>query len=241
MAVLFISDLHLCPSRLEVNAQFFAFLAGPARGAEALYILGDLFEYWAGDDDMDDPFNASVLDAMRACNRHTPVRLMHGNRDFLIGERFSTRTGVRLISDPFAVDVCGVPTLLTHGDALCTDDSDYQRFRSEVRSPRWMETFLAQPLPARKTQIEALRRKSELEKRNKRPEIMDVNRGAVDALFRAYGYRRLIHGHTHKPGRHEHLVDGHRCERWVLADWYELGSCLRADSSGLTAGALDRP
>jgi len=238
VAVLFISDLHLCTARPSINEQFFRFLAEPAIRAEALYILGDLFEYWAGDDDMDNPFNASVLDALSACSRRVPVFLMHGNRDFLIGKRFSERCGAQLVSDPISVPVCGVPTLLTHGDTLCTDDTDYQQFRSKVRSPDWIAEFQSRPLAERKAEIESLRLTSESRKQAKQPEIMDVNPSAVEALIRAHGYPRLIHGHTHRPGRHEHMVDGRRCERWVLADWYARGSYLRADPSGLAAASL---
>jgi UDP-2,3-diacylglucosamine hydrolase len=224
--ILFISDLHLCSSRPEICRIFFDFLAGPARRAQALYILGDLFEYWAGDDDIGDPFNAGIVDGLRACATHVPVHLMHGNRDFLLGDRFARTAAVQLIQDPVLIDCDGVQTLLTHGDALCTDDVDYIRFRSEVRSTAWIDAFLATPLPDRKAKIDALRRKSETEKKHKPKEIMDVNANAVEKLLREHGYPRLIHGHTHRPGSHEHLVDGHRCERWVLADWYRSGSYL---------------
>jgi len=236
--ILFISDLHLCSSRPEICRIFFDFLAGPARRAQALYILGDLFEYWAGDEDIDDPFNASIVEALRTCAAHVPVRLMHGNRDFLLGDRFARTAAVQLIEDPILIDCGGVQTLLTHGDALCTDDADYMRFRAEVRSKRWIEAFLATALPERKAKIEALRRESEAKKKRKLKEIMDVNADAVLALLREHGYPRLIHGHTHRPGSHEHLVDAHRCERWVLADWYASGSYLRCTGRQITAVTL---
>lgn len=236
--ILFVSDLHLCSSRPEICRIFFDFLAGPARRAQALYILGDLFEYWPGDDDAGDPFNASVVAALRGCTRAAPVFVMHGNRDFLLGSRFAAATGVRLIEDPHLLDCDGVATLLTHGDALCTDDADYMRFRAEVRSKQWIEAFLATPLPERKAKIEALRRESEAEKKRKPMEIMDVNAGAVQALLRQHGYPRLIHGHTHRPARHEHLVDARRCERWVLADWYATGSYLRCAGRDVVAVTL---
>lgn len=238
MATLFISDLHLCASRPQINRIFLGFLAGPARQADALYILGDLFEYWAGDDDIGDAFNAGIADALRACAAHVPVHLMHGNRDFLLGSDFARASGVRLIADPLLTDLAGAPTLLTHGDALCTDDEDYMRFRAEVRSKRWIAAFLSTPLPERKAKIEALRRESEAEKKRKPLAIMDVNAGAVDALLREHAYPRLIHGHTHRPGTHEHLVDGHRCERRVLADWYGSGSYLSCGRSETTAVTL---
>jgi len=238
MATLFISDLHLCPSRPAINRIFAGFLAGAALQADAIYILGDLFEYWAGDDDINDPFNARVVDALKACSDRVPVHLMHGNRDFLLGSAFARASGVRLVCDPLLADIGGVPTLLAHGDTLCTDDTDYLRFRAEVRSPAWIDAFLATPLPDRKARIEALRRESEAHKQRKPDAIMDVNNGAVATLLRKHGYPRLIHGHTHRPAQHEHRVDGHRCERWVLADWYASGSYLRCTGSEVAAVAL---
>lgn len=236
--ILFVSDLHLCSSRPQSCRIFLDFLAGPARRAQALYILGDLFEYWAGDDDIDNPFNASIAGALRTCAAHVPVHLMHGNRDFLLGDRFARTAAVRLIEDPILIDCGGAPTLLTHGDALCTDDADYMRFRADVRSKQWIDAFLATALPERKSKIEALRRESEAEKKRKPSEIMDVNAAAVATLLREHGYPRLIHGHTHRPARHEHLVDAHRCERWVLADWYASGSYLRCTGGEVAAVTL---
>ena len=231
--VLFISDLHLCASRPEINRTFFEFLRGPARAAESLYVLGDLFEYWAGDDDLDDPFNASVVAALAGCSRAGPsLHVMHGNRDFLLSEDFAKACNARLIEDPHTLDLFGTRSLLMHGDTLCTDDLDYQRFRSEVRAPAWRKDFLSTSLAQRKERIEALRRTSESEKKRKAPELMDVNSGAVEAALREHGYPRLIHGHTHRPARHEHRVDGRNCERWVLADWYRSGSYLRCDVRG---------
>lgn len=235
MAVLFISDLHLCASRPEINRLFLEFLRGPARAAEALYILGDLFEYWAGDDDLGDPFNDSIVSALATHSRAGPaLHVMHGNRDFLLDRAFAEACGARLISDPHGVDLFGTRTLLMHGDTLCTDDRDYQQFRTKVRAPAWRKGFLALPLAQRKQQIDALRRASESEKKRKPAALMDVNEAAVEAVLREYGYPRLIHGHTHRPARHAHNVDGRSCERWVLADWYRTGSCLRCDERGCT-------
>jgi UDP-2,3-diacylglucosamine hydrolase len=238
MATLFISDLHLCPSRPDINRIFAGFLAGAVLQADALYILGDLFEYWAGDDDIDDPFNARVVEGLRACTRRVPVHLMHGNRDFLLGPEFACASGVQLVRDPLLAGIDGVPTLLAHGDTLCTDDTAYLRFRAEVRSPAWIDAFLATPLADRKAKIETLRRESEAEKMRKPSALMDVNEGAVAALLREHGYPRLIHGHTHRPAQHEHRVDGHRCERWVLADWYASASYLRCAGREVAAVAL---
>jgi UDP-2,3-diacylglucosamine hydrolase len=232
MTVLFISDLHLSSARPAINRIFFEFLRKRAAQASELWILGDLFEYWAGDDDVGDAFNAQVVSALAACSHGgTRVRLMHGNRDFLMGAGLEAASGVQLVDDPATLLLFGRTTLLTHGDTLCTDDREYQAFRGEVRSRSWQSSFLAQPLSARKKQIEALRARSETEKSRKPAEIMDVNAGAVESLLRAHGYPRLIHGHTHRPARHEHVVDGRVCERWVLPDWYERGGALVCDES----------
>jgi UDP-2,3-diacylglucosamine hydrolase len=239
MAVFFISDLHLCDVRPEINRVFFEFLRGPAREAESLYILGDLFEYWAGDDDLADSFNRSVATALAGYSGSgIPLKFMHGNRDFLLDGEFARACGGTLLDDPHTLDLFGTRTVLMHGDTLCTDDVDYQKFRAQVRNPVWQKGFLALPLEQRKRQIEAVRQTSESEKTRKAPEIMDVNAGAVEATLRAHAYPRLIHGHTHRPARHVHRVDGRDCERWVLGDWYSRGSYLRCDARGCAAVQL---
>ena len=236
MSTLFISDLHLCAGRPQGNRCFFAFLEREARAAQALYILGDLFEYWVGDDDLDDPFNAKVVAALaRLVAGGVPVYLMHGNRDFVIGEAFARASGVTLLADPALIELHGQAVLLMHGDTLCTLDLEYQAFRREARSEAWISKLMRQPLAERKAAVEALRRQSEQEKRSKPAEIMDVAQDEVEATLRRYGYPRLIHGHTHRPARHLHTVDGHACERWVLADWYQGGSYLACDESGCRA------
>jgi UDP-2,3-diacylglucosamine hydrolase len=229
---IFVSDLHLAPSRPAISRIFFAFLKGPAAQAEALYILGDLFDYWAGDDDVD-PFNAPILSALRGlADRGVALHLMHGNRDFLIGKVFATASRARLLRDPALIDLYGTPTLLLHGDTLCTDDVKYQEFRAKVRNPGYQQNFLAQTLASRKGIIAGLRAENAEEKELKSEIIMDVATAAVEAVLREHGYPRMIHGHTHRPALHEHVVDGHRCERWVLADWYTRGSYLRCDAAG---------
>ncbi|MEK7362234.1 MAG: UDP-2,3-diacylglucosamine diphosphatase, partial [Pseudomonadota bacterium] len=155
-----------------------------------------------------------------------------GNRDFVIGKAFARASGVSLLPDPVLLNLYGQPALLTHGDTLCTLDREYQAFRREARSETWISNLLRKPLAERKAAIEALRRQSEREKRSKAAEIMDVVPAEVEAMLRRYGYPRLIHGHTHRPARHLHSVDGHACERWVLADWYRAGSYLACDESG---------
>jgi len=241
LATLFISDLHLCSGRPEINCSFFGFLQREAQSAGALYILGDLFEYWAGDDDLDDPFNATVIAALaRLAGSGVPVYLMHGNRDFVIGGAFARASGVTLLPDPTLLNLYGQPTLLLHGDTLCTLDEAYQAFRREARSEAWIGALLQRPLTERKAAIEALRRQSEQEKQRKAEEIMDVAPAEVEATLRHYAYPRIIHGHTHRPARHVHLVDGHACERWVLADWYQTGSYLACDESGCRAVQLNK-
>lgn len=238
---IFISDLHLCPARPAINRTFFDFLRGPATQAEALYILGDLFEYWAGDDD-DDPFHASVSTALRALHEGgVALYLIHGNRDFLIGERFTAAYGAQLLPDPTLLDLYGARTLLMHGDTLCTDDTGYQKFRAKVRNPAYQHQFLAQPLPKRKEIIAGLRAENAEEKQQKSEAIMDVTIATVEAELRKHGYPRLIHGHTHRPALHQQRVDGHLCERWVLADWYASGSYLVCDAEGCRSARLPAP
>ena len=204
---LFISDLHLSSDDARSMAEFERFVAELAAKAEALYILGDLFEYWAGDDDIDDPFHARVIAALAGLARHhTRVYLLHGNRDLLMGEALARACHAKLLDDPALTDLYGTATLLSHGDMLCTDDVEYQRYREQVRNADFQKEFLARPLSARKAFIEELRQRSDEAKQYKDSAIMDVNEEAVDALLRRFRYPRLIHGHTHRPGRHEHEV-----------------------------------
>jgi len=230
---LFISDLHLSTDHAHSLAAFHRFIDTLASRADTLYILGDLFEYWAGDDDLDTPFHAEVTGKLhRLAASGVKIYLMHGNRDFLMGETLAQAAGATLLADPTLLDLYGTPTLISHGDTLCTDDVEYQQFRIRVRSAIFQGKFLAQPLSERKAYIEQLRRQSNEAKQHKSTEIMDVNDNAVAALLSEYHYPRLIHGHTHRPNRHEHLVDGHTCERWVLSDWDGETSALRCDAQG---------
>jgi UDP-2,3-diacylglucosamine hydrolase len=241
---LFISDLHLCDSRPHITAAFIDFLEQTAAKAQALYILGDLFEYWAGDDaikvggNVTDTLQASI-DALRKLSKRVPVFFMAGNRDFLIGPDFAKATGITILSDPSLTTLYGKPVLLSHGDALCTDDADYQVFRTEVRNETWQKQFLSQPLENRIAFIEQLRAKSEREKSTKSMQIMDVNTIAVEDLLMQYDYPPLfIHGHTHRPDTHVYHLAGHTCERRVLGDWYEQGSYLMLDTDGCYSHSL---
>jgi UDP-2,3-diacylglucosamine hydrolase len=229
---LFISDLHLTEERPEANERFMGFLEDKARDADALYILGDFFEYWIGDDDIAEPFNAVVAGLLRDISRKRKLYLMHGNRDFLIGERFCDATGAQLLQDPTVAEVEGVKTLLMHGDTLCTDDVDYQAWRRTARNPAFQADFLSKSLPERRRLILQMREKSKEVVQGKPAEIMDVNGDAVREVLRRHDVRRLIHGHTHRPGRHAIEVDGRRCERWVLPDWYGRGGYLEVGRAG---------
>ena len=236
---LFISDLHLSAERPATAGWLFDFLKGTATQAEALYILGDLFEYWIGDDDLPDPFNASIVEALGALPRQgVALNLMQGNRDVLLGGDFANRCGGRLMEDPTLLDLYGTRTLVMHGDTLCTDDVEYMKWRAKARNPAFQATFLAQSIPERKRLILGMRQKSEEHKLGQAPAIMDVAAPTVEQVLREFGYPRLIHGHTHRPARHVHRIDGHECERWVLNAWYERGGYLRCDADGCTAGAL---
>lgn len=228
---LFISDLHLCASRPHITSAFLFFLKNTAVHAHALYILGDLFEYWAGDDDISDPNHKVITSAFRnLADAGVKLYFMHGNRDFLISSQFCNEAKITLLQDPCLIDLYGKSALLSHGDDLCTDDATYQEFRRHVRDSNWQKEFLNQPLQSRKEQIETIRARSELEKSQKTAEIMDVNQEAVFNLLRKYNYPDfLIHGHTHRPNQHSLQLEGHKIIRWVLGDWYEQGSYLSCD------------
>jgi UDP-2,3-diacylglucosamine hydrolase len=237
---LFISDLHLDPGDPALLRQFHAFLQSDARGADALYILGDLFEAWLGDDDPE-PLARDVVAALRAlADAGVPCFLMHGNRDFLIGERFCRETGATLLPDGTVVELYGERVLLMHGDALCTDDVGYQRLRRIVRNPAVLWILRHLPLERRRALAGRLRAGSRAHVGNTAPEIMDVNARAVAEAFRAAGVGTLVHGHTHRPGVHEFELDGAPVRRIVLGDWYVQGSVLRWSREGFDLRSLAR-
>lgn len=238
---LFISDLHLCESRPATTNAFLDWLQVRVPQSDALYILGDFFEYWAGDDAVNVSFHAPILQALKhITDSGTPIYLMHGNRDFLIRQQFAERTGIQLLADPTLLTLYQQAVLVSHGDALCTDDERYMAFRTIVRDASWQHGFLSQTLVERLAYIQQARTTSETEKASKQAEIMDVNVDALHHLLRHYQYPPLlIHGHTHRPQQHIHQVDGHVCQRWVLGDWYDQGSYLMLDEHGtLKAEAL---
>jgi UDP-2,3-diacylglucosamine hydrolase len=239
----FISDLHLSPLTAGTTRIFLAYLAGRARDAEALYVLGDLFEAWPGDDvidDADDAYHREIVAALRALtDSGVALFLMHGNRDFLLGEHFAQSCGARIVSDPYLLSCDGWRFVLSHGDLLCTDDKDYLAFRAQVRTPEWAKAFLAKPLVERRAIAAALRAQSKKAQREKRAELMDLNAAATDDFLRAQGYATMIHGHTHRPAVHSHLIDGIAVERWVLADWHEdRGEVLAWNGSNLARETL---
>jgi len=237
--MLFVADVHLCESRPAATARFFSFLAQAAQQASALYILGDLFEAWVGDDDLESPLHRAVAQHLSDLTSHgVQVFFMHGNRDFMLAQHYAALCGMQLLADPVVIDVFGTATLLTHGDMLCTDDTDYQRFRRVSRHPLMLKILRALPLSLRHTLAGRARIGSEQAKAHKTNAIMDVNQHAVTEMFRQYGVSRMIHGHTHRPALHIHDVTGKdmnekKCERWVLPDWYgDRGGYIVCDING---------
>lgn len=241
---LFISDLHLDAARPDITGQFLAFLSRTARAAQALYILGDLFEVWIGDDDPE-PDKARVMDALHELTRSgTACFVMHGNRDFLLGRKFCARTGARLLDDGTVVDLYGERVLLLHGDTLCTDDHSYQRLRRILRNPLSRAAFRVMSLAQRQRLARKLRAGSRAHLdtlSTKMPDIMDVNADAVLRTFEHYHVRCMIHGHTHRPAVHSLQVGGNTVTRVVLGDWYTQGSVLRWDASGYELQSLPAP
>ncbi len=229
---LFVADLHLDPARPEALACAEDFLRGEARAASALYILGDLFEAWIGDDDPAPEFEGLFAALRGLAGAGVAVRVLHGNRDFLLGEGFERRSGARLLPDPWAGEIAGQRVLLTHGDALCTADREYQAFRAQVRDPAYRRGFLARPLDERRRIAAEMRAESRRRTAGKPEAILDVDPGEVRAWMRRHGVRLLIHGHTHRPAVHRFELDGAPAVRAVLGDWYEQGSVLRLGADG---------
>lgn len=225
MAELFVSDLHLDAQSTAANERFLQFLQQEAADSRVLYILGDLFEAWIGDDDPD-PLKARICEGIRALtDRGVGCFLLHGNRDFLLGPRFAARTGCRILPDPVIATFDTESVLLTHGDALCVDDHPYQELRTTVRAPQWQQRYLDLPLTTRELLAHQARRGSQAHTSRTTPYVMDVNEAAVAAVWRT-GVSRIIHGHTHRPGIHPGSFEGRPVERIVLGAWYEQGSYL---------------
>ena len=231
---LFISDLHLHQTRPAASAAFFHFLLTEANRAKALFILGDLFEYWVGDDQLDhDHLSRTVCDSIRTLSdAGVEVFFMHGNRDFLIGERFATEAKLTILTDPTQIRHGEQSLLLLHGDTLCTDDLAYPQFRRQARDPAWQAGILAKPYDERVALAASIRERSDTEKATKAAGIMDVSLATVEQVFRTHGYIDMIHGHTHRPATHVHMVDGHQCTRLVLSDWQTQAEFVNIDDPG---------
>lgn len=231
MHTLFISDLHLHESRPQVTRAFFHFLHTQAIHAEALYILGDFFDAWIGDDD-DSELVQDVANGLHKLNElGVAIYFMHGNRDFLLGEAYASKAGMELIPDGIIIDLYGTPTLLMHGDSLCTDDIEYQQFRTMVRSQQWQQQILAQPLAARRALAAQMREKSQSMNSLKAEDILDVSPAEVITQMESAGVTRMIHGHTHRPARHSLTVSNQSAERIVLGDWHDFGWSIKADNN----------
>jgi UDP-2,3-diacylglucosamine hydrolase len=264
MTTLFVSDLHLDAARPHIVELFRDFLkeaaradahgcasvagAGRAGATDALYVLGDLFEYWVGDDDPQ-PVAVEVADGLSTLARSgVPVYFLRGNRDFLLGADYAARCGMRILPDPCVIDLYGRPTLLMHGDLMCTDDAAYQEFRRQSRDPAWQEAMLTQPLERRIALAQHARAASIAHQKAVRPQdddsmaakedITDVSQSTVEATFARYGIATMIHGHTHRPAIHQMIVADQPRTRIVLGDWYEQGSVLRVDADGASLATL---
>jgi UDP-2,3-diacylglucosamine hydrolase len=233
MHTLFISDLHLHESRPQITQAFFHFLQTQAIHAEALYILGDFFDAWIGDDD-DTELPRQIADALQQLKQQgVTIYFMHGNRDFLLGKNYATKAGMTLIPDGTVIDLYGTAALLVHGDTLCTDDKDYQQFRTMVRSPEWQQQVLAQPLAARRALAAQLRDKSQSMNSLKAADIMDVTPTEVINQMEQAQVQAMIHGHTHRPARHALVANNQPAERIVLGDWHDLAWCIKADNNSI--------
>jgi UDP-2,3-diacylglucosamine hydrolase len=237
--ILFISDLHLSPRSPGATALFLRFLAGRARQAEALYILGDLFEVWVGDD-IDDAYHTAIISALRAASdAGLKIWFIHGNRDFAIGEQFAKATSVSLLPDPYLLVLPEWSFVLSHGDALCIEDHAYMAYRAKVRDPEWQRKMRAKPRFLRSLLGRYIRWRSARRKRDHAYVYADLNGPATDDFLREHGYATFIHGHTHRAATHDHMVDGIHVERWVLGDWHEdRGDCLVWDGERLTREAI---
>ena len=230
---IFIADLHLSPSETVKIEMFLRFLKEYSEKNNHLFILGDLFDYWVGDDDLDNPLHQSILPALRdLTDAGAKLSMMRGNRDFLISKRLSDLTDAHILPDPNVIDLHGQRTLLSHGDQWCTDDEEYQAIRSMVRTDQWMDDFLTLPISERHDRAKGYRQKSNVAKQAKDAEIMDVSVKTVEEAFKAYNCHRIIHGHTHRHAHHQHFIDSQIHERFVLSDWNDQGQALIFKNAG---------
>ena len=235
----FISDLHLSAQRDDINQCLFTFLRDQAPQADALYVLGDLFEIWIGDDD-ENCFTLSIAKAFKTLRESgVPVYFIHGNRDFLIRQRFAKKAGFTLLPEQVVIDLYGVPTLIMHGDELCTKDTDYQAFRKKARSWWWPKIILSMPLSTRRKLAQKGRATSKQKQSMLSDEIMDVTPQEVTNQMQQFSVKRLIHGHTHRPAIHELILNDQPAQRIVLGDWYEQGSILKVSEDGIDLTSMN--
>lgn len=232
MSILFVADIHLGSEHPDISHRFHEFLHQVPPGVEALYILGDLFEVWIGDDAVQEEHQTALATLRELTNNGLPVYVMHGNRDFLLGKQFEEATGCQLINEPIILDLYGTPTLLMHGDTLCTDDTSYQEFRKKVRAPEWQNEFLSSSVEERRDYANKVREESRKKGKKTAASIMDANQQAVVDTMKQHNIRQLIHGHTHRPAIHELEIDGETAQRIVLGDWYTQNSWLMCDETG---------
>ena len=230
---LIVSDIHLSDLKPEITQYFLGFLKTLAGQAQYLYILGDLFDYWIGDEEIKKPSASAIVKSLKEVSKSgTDIFLLHGNRDFLLGEKFANAAGLKIINEETPVNLYDNHLLLMHGDTLCTDDVDYQEFRTKVHNKNWQNCFLAKPIEERQKFARYARATSEKNKAVKSAEIMDVNNDTVRNIFRKHNFRTLIHGHTHRPAHHTLIIDGVLCNRYVLPDWDTGGGYLQCDQTG---------
>lgn len=240
MTTLFISDLHLEADRPEIADQFLRFLETEALNADALYILGDLFEFWVGDDDPNEHYAWIKQGLCKLTRKKVPVFFMHGNRDFMVGREFASETSITILEDPHVLDIHGEKVLLSHGDAYCTDDIEYQAIRNMTRDPQWQAMMLTKSLEERLAFAEQSRAASRAHGDNINQDIADVSQEAIEAAFRQADVRLMLHGHTHRPAVHDLDIDGQPAKRIVLGDWFEHGSVVRWDEDGPVLSSIER-
>lgn len=242
MLTYLISDLHLAPEHKSGTALFQQFMNTLAPKADALYVLGDLFEAWVGDDD-DDRYVQNIIDRFQQFSTTgKPLYFQRGNRDFLLGDAFTKRTGGQMLDDEHITELANQTVLLMHGDQLCVDDVDYQKFRAMVRTEAWQQTLLAKPLTERKAIASAMRMKSKENQQNKAEYIMDVNQAALESTLQKHQVSNVIHGHTHRPAHHQFTLNEQAAHRWVLGDWHDSAKIIECrDTIELISIQLDRP
>tara|TARA_B100001113_G_scaffold136798_1_gene112322 strand:+ start:1189 stop:1914 length:726 start_codon:yes stop_codon:yes gene_type:complete len=240
MTTLFLSDIHVSDEHPEISEHLKEFLLEEKFKINTIYILGDLFEYWLGDDDPNPSYREIKLLLKNLSQKGISIFFMHGNRDFLIGEKFAEEAGCHILPDPHVMDLFGKKVLMSHGDIFCTDDKEYQSFRNQTRDPAWKESILSKSLHFREEFAKKARLESSKHTNSKKNEIMDVNKDEILKMYEKYKVEIIIHGHTHRPAIHDIFYNGRDCQRIVLGDWYEQGSILRCDETGFDLIQLDR-